>query len=115
MGHQDRARRTPWGKWQVLARGDGFQVKRLEVNPGRRFSLQFHYRRTEHWVVVAGTGRVTLGARTRLVRPGQSLFIAKKVRHRLHNTGRSPLGLRPRRPTSTGAWPLAARRTIGPR
>ena len=83
--------RTPWGKWQVLTKGEGFQVKRLEVNPGRRFSLQFHYRRSEHWVVVSGTGKVTLGERLLKVRPGRHLFIPRKAKHRLQNIGRTPL------------------------
>jgi mannose-6-phosphate isomerase-like protein (cupin superfamily) len=75
----------------VLARGKGFQVKRLEVSPGHRFSLQFHRRRSEHWVVVAGTGRVVIGARTLRASPGRALFIPKRTKHRLQNTGRTPL------------------------
>ena len=83
--------RTPWGRWQVLARGTGFQVKRLEVKPGRRFSLQYHRHRSEHWVVVAGSGRMTLGERTFRVSPGRFLFIPTRAQHRLQNIGRSPL------------------------
>ena len=91
MGQRSRAVRTPWGKWHVLIKGRGFQVKRLEVNPGHRFSLQFHERRSEHWVVVSGTGTVTLGERARKVRPGRHLFIPRKAKHRLQNIGRTPL------------------------
>ena len=91
MGQRSRAVRTPWGKWHVLTTGKGFQVKRLEVNPGHRFSLQFHERRSEHWVVVSGTGTVTLGERALQVRPGRSLFIPRKAKHRLQNIGRAPL------------------------
>ena len=91
MGQRSRAVRTPWGKWQVLTTGKGFQVKRLEVSPGHRFSLQFHYRRSEHWVVVSGTGKMTLGERVLQVRLGCYLFIPRKVKHRLQNIGRTPL------------------------
>ena len=91
MGHRDVARTTPWGRWQVLVRGDGFQVKRIEVASGRRFSLQYHRRRSEHWVVVAGIGRVTLGRRTLRAASGRAFFIPMRAHHRLHNTGRTPL------------------------
>ena len=83
--------RTPWGGWRVLARGPGFQVKRLEVKPGRRFSLQYHRHRSEHWVVVAGAGKVTLGQRTLQARPGRFLFIPTRAPHRIQNIGRTPL------------------------
>ena len=83
--------RTPWGNWRVLARGNGFQVKRLEVSPRQRFSLQFHHRRSEHWVVVAGIGRVVLGTRTLRAWPGRALFIPKRATHRLQNVGSTPL------------------------
>ena len=83
--------RTPWGRWWVLARGVGFQVKRLEVRPGRRFSLQLHRHRSEHWVVVAGAGTATVGSRTFRVSSGRYLFIPRRARHRLRNTGRIPL------------------------
>ena len=91
MTRAARAAKTPWGGWRVLDRGRGFQVKRLEVKPGRRFSLQMHRRRSEHWVVVAGTGRVTIGARTVRARPGASFFIPVRAKHRLANSGRQRL------------------------
>ena len=84
-------RTTPWGNWQVLARGRGFQVKRIEVNPGHRCSLQFHRHRSEHWIIVCGTGTAIAGRRTVRVVPGRHLFIPKRARHRLRNTGRLPL------------------------
>ena len=84
-------RRTPWGSWQVLAKGKGFQVKRLVVNPGHRLSLQSHYRRSEHWVVVSGTAKVIVGERTIRATPGRYLFIPKKAKHRLENVGRTRL------------------------
>lgn len=87
----DRKRRTPWGSWQVLAKGSGFQVKRLVVNPGHRFSLQYHRHRSEHWIAVAGTGRAICGAKTVKVAPGQTLFIPTRAKHRLHNTATTPL------------------------
>ena len=84
-------RRRPWGTWRVLARGPGFQVKRLEVRPGHRLSLQYHRKRTEHWVVVAGRGTARAGRRTRAVRPGSTLDVPIRAWHRLRNTGRTPL------------------------
>ena len=86
-------KRTPWGNWCALARGKGFQVKRLEVKPGHRFSLQWHRIRSEHWVIVSGTGRVTVGSRSHKVRVGQHFFIPKRAKHRVYNVGRSPLVL----------------------
>ena len=84
-------RRTPWGRWQVLLRSSGYQVKQLVVNPGHRFSLQFHYHRSEHWVVVAGSGRMILGPSTFKAVPGRHFFIPQRVQHRLQNTGKTPL------------------------
>ena len=87
MRRGSQAAKTPWGGWRVLGKGRGFQVKRLEVKPGRRFSLQMHRRRSEHWVVVAGVGRVTIGARTVRARPGASFVIPVRATHRLANPG----------------------------
>jgi mannose-6-phosphate isomerase-like protein (cupin superfamily) len=83
----------PWGAWRVVDVGDGFTVKRIVVAPGQRLSLQRHFGRAEHWFVVAGTGKVTLGARTRRVRTGDAIDIPVRRAHRLENVGDVPLTL----------------------
>lgn len=81
----------PWGTFESLARGAGFQVKRIIVKPGARISLQLHHRRAEHWVVVRGAARVTCGERQFVLRAGESTFIAMETRHRVENPGSEPL------------------------
>lgn len=83
--------RRPWGKWRVIDVGAGHAVKRIEVVPGHRLSLQRHEGRAERWVVVAGEGLVTLGARTRRLAPGGSIAIPKRAVHRLENDGTETL------------------------
>ena len=83
----------PWGFYQSLHEGDRFQVKRLTVNPGARLSLQLHYHRAEHWVVVNGTALVTRGTDQVLLRENESIFIPLGTPHRLENPGRMPLNL----------------------
>ena len=85
--------KRPWGTWRVVDVDDAFSVKRLVVLPGERLSLQRHFKRSEHWFVVAGTGRVTLGTRTRRVTPGDAVDIPVRVAHRLENVGKVPLTL----------------------
>lgn len=81
----------PWGSYTVLEEGPGYKVKRVTVNPGGRLSLQLHHQRSEHWVVIAGTARVTCGRDVFTIRVGESTGIPKKTRHRLENTGPEPL------------------------
>ena len=83
----------PWGFYQFLHGGDRFQVKRLTVNPGARLSLQLHYHRAEHWVVVNGTALVTRGSEQLMLRENESIFIPLGTPHRLENPGRMPLNL----------------------
>ncbi len=78
----------PWGSYTVLEENDRYKIKRLTVLPGKKLSLQMHYHRSEHWVVVRGTARVAVGDREILLRPGESTFIPAGVRHRLENPGR---------------------------
>lgn len=80
----------PWGWFDRLVAGDGFQVKRIHVNPGAALSLQSHAHRAEHWVVVAGTARVTVGATVSLLAENQSAYIPRGTRHRLENPGNRP-------------------------
>ena len=81
----------PWGAYTVLEEGPGFKVKRVTVNPGGRLSLQLHHRRSEHWVVIAGTARVTRGDETFDLAVGQSTAIPVETLHRLENPGRMTL------------------------
>ncbi len=81
----------PWGAWTVLETGPGYKVKRLEVLPGKRLSLQKHFHRSEHWVVVQGTARVTNGKRVFLLETNQSTFIPLGAVHRLENADSGPL------------------------
>jgi len=83
----------PWGFFESLIQGDRFQVKRLVVSPGRQLSLQKHYHRAEHWVVVNGTARVTRDEETLIVRENESIYLPLGCVHRLENPGRIPLAL----------------------
>jgi mannose-1-phosphate guanylyltransferase/mannose-6-phosphate isomerase len=81
----------PWGSYESLSAGGRFQVKRIVVNPGKVLSLQFHHHRAEHWVVVRGTARITVGEEVRLLGEDQSTYIPLGTVHRLENPGRIPL------------------------
>jgi mannose-1-phosphate guanylyltransferase/mannose-1-phosphate guanylyltransferase/mannose-6-phosphate isomerase len=83
----------PWGYYQNLHDGDGFQVKRLTVKPGARISLQKHFKRSEHWTVVEGTARVTRGEETFILGANESTYIPLGVAHRLENGGDIPMTL----------------------
>ena len=83
----------PWGFFESLIQGDRFQVKRLVVTPGRQLSLQKHYHRAEHWVVVNGTARVTRDHETMIVRENESVYLPLGCVHRLENPGKIPLAL----------------------
>ena len=80
-----RTVRRPWGTYTVLEEGEGYKIKRIAVNPVSRLSLQSHHRRSEHWVVVAGTARVTCGDRVYDVGTNESTFIPPQTKHRLEN------------------------------
>lgn len=81
----------PWGSYTVLEEGERYKIKRIVVNSGARLSLQMHYHRSEHWVVVRGTARVTMGDLEKLVHENESVYIPKSTRHRLENPGKVPL------------------------
>lgn len=81
----------PWGSYESLATGPRFQVKRITVNPGAQLSLQMHYHRAEHWVVVSGTAEITNGDDVRLYTENQSTYIPLGTVHRLKNPGSIPL------------------------
>ncbi len=81
----------PWGFYESLIQDDRFRVNRLVVNPGHRISLQKHFHRSEHWVVVHGTGLVTRDGTQQLLRENESLYLPLGTVHRLENPGRIPL------------------------
>lgn len=83
----------PWGTYTVLEDTPGYKIKRIEVKPGKRLSLQKHFHRNEHWIVVSGTATVTVGNETRLVRPNESTYIKMGEVHRLENEGKIPVVL----------------------
>jgi mannose-1-phosphate guanylyltransferase / mannose-6-phosphate isomerase len=81
----------PWGSYDSIDHGDRFQVKRLSVKPGASMSLQMHHHRAEHWIVVAGTARITRGEETFLLEENQSTYIPLGTKHRIENPGKIPL------------------------
>lgn len=85
--HEDR----PWGTWQVVDAGAGFITKRIEVMAGHRLSLQFHRHRAEHWVIVGGRGEAIIGDTTAQLGPGDYVSVPCGAKHRICNTGTTPL------------------------
>jgi mannose-1-phosphate guanylyltransferase/mannose-6-phosphate isomerase len=81
----------PWGYYESVDAGPGFQVKRLMIKPGHKLSLQMHHQRAEHWVVVSGTARVTRGEEVFALERNQSTYIPVGAKHRLENPGTAPL------------------------
>jgi mannose-1-phosphate guanylyltransferase/mannose-6-phosphate isomerase len=81
----------PWGSYTVLEEGPGYKVKRVTVNAGGRLSLQLHHKRSEHWVVIAGTARVTRGEEVFDLQVGQSTAVPIETKHRLENPGQDIL------------------------
>lgn len=92
--HESHVRNhRPWGYFETLNVGPRFQVKLLHVRPGGKLSMQMHHHRSEHWVVVHGTAKVTVGSEERLVHENQSVYIVATQWHRLENPGKTPLEL----------------------
>jgi len=83
----------PWGSYDSIDNGARFQVKRITVKPGEKLSVQMHHHRAEHWIVVAGTAKVTNGEETLLLSENQSTYIPVGVIHALENPGKIPLEL----------------------
>jgi mannose-1-phosphate guanylyltransferase/mannose-6-phosphate isomerase len=83
----------PWGFYESLIHGDRFQVKRIVVTPGHKLSLQKHFHRAEHWVVVNGTAIVTRDDEVVMVRENESIYLPLGTVHRMENPGRIPLTL----------------------
>ena len=83
----------PWGTYEVLLSTNSYKLKRIVVQPKQRLSLQKHYHRNEHWIVVSGTATVTVGEKKMLVRPNESTYIKMGEIHRLENEGKIPVVL----------------------
>lgn len=81
----------PWGTYTVLEDTPGYKIKRIVVKPGKRLSLQKHFHRNEHWIVVSGTATVQVGDVIKLVRPNESTYIKMGEIHRLSNDGKIPV------------------------
>ncbi|MGZ3240940.1 MAG: mannose-1-phosphate guanylyltransferase/mannose-6-phosphate isomerase [Methylobacter sp.] len=81
----------PWGIYRVLEEGPNFKIKCIIVNPGAKLSMQMHKHRSEHWVVVSGTAKITNGTQEIQLEANQSTYIPKTHRHRLENPGNLPL------------------------
>jgi mannose-6-phosphate isomerase len=77
----------PWGSFTVLEEGRGYKIKRIEVKPGHRLSLQMHHHRSEHWIVVSGTAKVTCGDQEILLSNNRSTYVPQCTPHRLENPG----------------------------
>jgi len=77
----------PWGMFEVLAEGEGYKVKRIEIKPGHRLSLQMHKSRSEHWVVVSGEAVITVGEREMILRANEDALIPRGTKHRVANPG----------------------------
>ncbi|SFM39180.1 mannose-1-phosphate guanylyltransferase/mannose-1-phosphate guanylyltransferase / mannose-6-phosphate isomerase [Ectothiorhodospira mobilis] len=83
----------PWGTYEQIDTASRFQVKRITVKPGQQLSLQMHYHRAEHWIVVRGTARITRGEEQFILSENESTYIPLGITHRLENPGRIPLEL----------------------
>ena len=81
----------PWGWYESLTSGPQFQVKRICVLVGGKLSLQSHRHRSEHWVVVEGTAKVTINNETNILKAGESTYVPLGCKHRLENKGKIPL------------------------
>ena len=94
-GRREAAEHTtvyrPWGRYTVLGEGPGYKLKKIVVNPGQRLSLQLHHHRSEHWIVIGGTAKVTIGAQEQMVHENESAFVPSSTKHRLENPGKIPL------------------------
>ena len=82
-----RTVQRPWGTYTILGEGNGFKIKRIEVKPQAKLSLQMHHHRSEHWIVVSGTAVVQNGDQETLLHTNQSTYIPAGHHHRLHNPG----------------------------
>ncbi|TDJ82090.1 mannose-1-phosphate guanylyltransferase/mannose-6-phosphate isomerase [Campylobacter volucris] len=81
----------PWGSFTILENNFGYKIKHIEVKPGKRLSLQKHFHRNEHWVILSGTATVEIDGKENIVRPNESIYIKMGQIHRLSNNGKIPV------------------------
>ncbi len=84
---EKKAEKRPWGRYTVLKSAENYKVKSIIVKPHQKLSLQLHERRAEHWICVRGKMLVTVGDKKIHLTPGEHVFIPKKAKHRMENTG----------------------------
>ncbi|MFM7441524.1 MAG: phosphomannose isomerase type II C-terminal cupin domain [Snowella sp.] len=87
----DVTRTPPWGTVTALEEGPRYRINRIVVNPGQHISTQMHYHRSEHWVVVSGTAKVTFNGEEKLLQQKESTYVPMNTKHRLENPGVIPL------------------------
>lgn len=83
----------PWGCYEVILEDSGYKVKRITVEPGGRLSLQSHKHRSEHWIVVSGTAKITINNTIQRLEAGKSAYIPLGSKHRLENEEEEPMAL----------------------
>ncbi|MBU2699124.1 mannose-1-phosphate guanylyltransferase/mannose-6-phosphate isomerase [Sporomusaceae bacterium BoRhaA] len=81
----------PWGSYEQLGGGPGYKMRRIVVNPGEKLSMQLHYHRSEHWIIMSGTAKVTVGDKVQMLHENSGIFVPQSTKHRLENPGRIPL------------------------
>lgn len=81
----------PWGSYTVLEEGERYKIKRIVVKPGEKLSLQKHHHRSEHWIVVRGTAKVTIGEKEKFIHENESAYVSKSTNHRVENPGKIPI------------------------
>ncbi|WP_404788603.1 phosphomannose isomerase type II C-terminal cupin domain [Altericista sp. CCNU0014] len=81
----------PWGSFTILEEGVGYKIKRIEVKPGHRLSLQMHHHRSEHWIVISGIAKVTRDEDVIMLSTNESTYVHRFAAHRLENPGKVPL------------------------
>ncbi len=91
LSHREEFR--PWGKFDAIEQGDRYKVKKIVVKPGEGLSLRMHHHRSEHWIVLSGTAKVTLNNKTFLVTANESVYIPLGATYSLENPGIIPLNL----------------------
>lgn len=87
----DATRNPPYGKVKNLDQGQRYCINKIEINPGEHMSTQMHYHRSEHWIVVSGTAKVTCNGKETLVMANQSTYVPMNTAHRVENPGVIPL------------------------
>ena len=85
--HQSSIESRPWGGYVILIDNENYKVKKLIINPHKRFSLQYHNKRTETWTIVKGKLKITVGEETKEYSYGQTVSVPVKIKHRIENIG----------------------------